>query len=116
MRMKWFCDLVAVQSGLKSQMRSRQVVVPVAVFALVAACGGGSSTSTSGSGPAPTTAVVPAAPATTSSAPSGGGSASTGGSVLAGTVGKGDAFVIALVDRAGAEVTTLKVGTYQVKV
>ena len=97
-------------------MRSPQIVLPVAVLALLTACGGGSSTSTTGSGPTPTTAVVPASPATTSSAPSGGGSSSAGGSVLTGTVGKGDAFSIALVDSTGAKVTTLKAGTYQVKV
>ncbi len=97
-------------------MRIPQIVVPVAVLALLTGCGGGSSTSTTGSGPAPTTGVVPASPATTNSAAPAGGSSSAGGSVLTGTVGKGDAFVIALVDSTGAKVNTLKAGTYQVKV
>ena len=97
-------------------MRIPPIVLPVAALALLTACGGGSSTSTTGSGPAPTTGVVPASPATASSAPPAGGSSTTAGSVLTGTVGKGDAFVIALVDSTGAKVKTLKAGTYQVKV
>lgn len=97
-------------------MGSHHIVLPVAVLALLTACGGGSGKSTAGSGSAPTTAALPTSPSTPTSAPPAGGSSSTAGSVLNGTVGKGDAFVIALVDSTGAKVTTLKAGTYQVKV
>jgi plastocyanin len=80
-------------------------LVPLALLGLVAACGSndsstGSTTTTSASAAASASAV--ATPA--------------GGSVLNATVGEGDAFAIALTDSAGAPVSTLKPGSYTVKV
>lgn len=94
-------------------MRIRASVVPFAMLGLLTACGGSSSKTNAGAGSATTTA-----PAATTAAPTGTASAggSSGGTVLNGTVGKGDAFTIDLVDGTGAKVTTLKAGTYQVKV
>lgn len=81
-------------------MRPLVLVVPVALLSLVTACGS-SDTPAAGS---------PSAPA--------GGSAPAGaaGQVLTGELGENDAFTITLKDSAGAPVTTLKAGSYQVKV
>jgi hypothetical protein len=67
------------------------LAVPVALLSLLAACSDISTPAASG---APVAA----------------------GSVLTGTVGQGDAPVITLVDSAGAPVTSLKAGSYTVKV
>ena len=75
-------------------IRPLGLAIPVALLSLVTAC---SST-----------------PATTT--PAAGSSVVASGSVLTGTVGQGDAFVITLVDSAGAPVTSLKAGSYTVKV
>jgi len=75
-------------------IRPLGLAIPIAVLSLVTAC---SSTPTS---------TTPAA----------GSSVPAGGSVLTGSVGQGDAFVITLVDSAGAPVTSLKAGSYTVKV
>jgi len=72
-------------------MRALVLAVPVALLSLVAAC---SDTGTPAASGAPVAA----------------------GSVLTGTVGQGDAPVITLVDSAGAPVTSLKAGSYTVKV
>ena len=72
-------------------MRPLVLAVPVALLSLVAAC---SDTGTPAASGAPVAA----------------------GSVLTGTVGQGDAPVITLVDSAGAPVTSLKAGSYTVKV
>jgi plastocyanin len=79
-------------------------LLPVALLGLLTACGGndeatGTSTTTSAS-----------AAAATPSAAAG------GGNQLVGTVGEGDAFSITLTDSSGAPVSTLKPGSYTVKV
>ena len=90
-------------------MRPITLVIPVALLSLVTACGGATTPTAT-----PTTPSV-AAP-TTSASPS----ADAGPvQVLTGTVGeegKPEAFTITLADSTGAPVTTLKAGTYQVKV
>ena len=79
-------------------------LLPVALLGLLTACGSnddatGTSTTTSAS-----------AAAATPSAAAG------GGNELVGTVGEGDAFSITLTDSSGAPVSTLKPGSYTVKV
>jgi plastocyanin len=81
-------------------IRPLGLALPVALLSLVTAC----SSSTPASSP----------PA--SSTPAAGAGAVAAGSVLTGNVGQGDAFVITLVDSAGAPVTSLKAGSYTVKV
>ena len=76
-------------------IRPLALVLPIALLSLATAC--------SSSTPA-------------SDTPAAGSSVAAGGSVLNGTVGQGDAFVITLVDSAGAPVTSLKAGSYTVKV
>lgn len=71
-------------------IRPLALVLPIALLSLATAC----SSSTPAANPAP-------APA---------------GSTLTASVGQGDAFVITLVDSAGAPVTSLKAGSYTVKV
>ena len=66
---------------------------------LAGACGGGGTPAAS--------APVPAPAVTTPAAP---------GTALTGTVGEHDAFTIALVDGAGAPVTTLAPGSYRLTV
>lgn len=83
-------------SAVKSIHRGRAMkplvlAVPVALLSLLAACGDADTP----------VAVAPPAAA---------------GSILTGTVGEGDAPVITLVDSAGAPVTSLKAGSYTVKV
>ena len=81
----------------------------LALVSLTAACGGGTS-GTASSSPSATTAPSSAAAPT--------GSAS-GGQTLTGTVGnpgQPDAFTITLTDGSGQPVTSLKAGSYQVKV
>lgn len=75
----------------RKAMRPLLLVVPAALLSFLTACGGGSTPAASGSAPAV-------------------------GSVLTGTVGQGDAPVITLVDSAGNPVTSLKAGSYTVKV
>ena len=72
-------------------MRALVPAVPVALMSLLAAC-------------------------SNSSTPAASGAPAAAGSVLTGTVGQGDAPVITLVDSAGAPVTSLKAGSYTVKV
>ena len=81
-------------------MKPPALVLPVALLALVTAC----SSSTPSTSP-------------TTTAPAGGSSpsaAAPAGAVLTASVG--DPFSIKLVDSAGAPVTSLKAGSYQVKV
>ena len=82
-------------------MRPLALATPVALLLLLTACGGSTNSPASGSSTAPA-----------------GGSSSGGadGSVLTGTVGEGDAFTITLTDSSGAPVTSLKAGSYTVKV
>lgn len=83
---------------------------------LATACGGDAEE--------PSTAASQPAPATSSAAPSASASQSAGGgsgaaTVLTGTVGTADdpdAFVIALVDASGQDVTTLPAGNYQIQI
>ena len=75
-------------------IRPLSLVLPIALLSLATAC---SST------PASTTPAV-------------GAGAVAAGSVLTGTVGQGDAPVITLVDSAGAPVTSLKAGSYTMKI
>lgn len=82
-------------------------LVPLALLGLVAACGSDDSSATTPTSAAPTSA----APAAGASA-----AAATTGNTLTGTVGEGDAFTIALADSTGAAVSTLKPGSYTVKV
>ena len=79
------------------------LAVPLAAGLLVAGCGGDTPAAAPSSTPS----------STSSSAAPAGGAAST---TLLGVVGQGDAFTISLKDAAGAPVTTLRAGTYQVKV
>lgn len=80
--------------------RQLALAAPAVLILLTAACGSTTSAST----PAPTTAASSAAPA------------AAAGETLSAVVGEGDAFTIDLKDSSGAAVTTLKAGTYQVKV
>jgi len=80
--------------------RQLALAAPAVLVLLTAACGSTNSAST----PAPTTAASSAAPA------------AAAGETLSAVVGEGDAFTIDLKDSSGAAVTTLKAGTYQIKV
>lgn len=80
--------------------RQLTLAAPAVLILLTAACGSTTSAST----PASTTAASSAAPA------------AAAGETLSAVVGEGDAFTIDLKDSSGAAVTTLKAGTYQVKV
>lgn len=80
--------------------RQLALAAPAVLVLLTAACGSTNSAST----PAPTAAASSAAPA------------SAAGETLSAVVGEGDAFTIDLKDSSGAAVTTLKAGTYQIKV
>ncbi|WP_411283236.1 hypothetical protein [Lapillicoccus sp.] len=90
-------------------MRPLVLAVPVALLSLVGACG---SSSTPANGPAAAASSAPSS-APSSSSSSGGGAAA---GVLTGSVGEGDAYVITLMDSTGAPVTSLKAGSYTVKV
>lgn len=96
-----------VDRGTRRSWMTRPLALatPVALLLLVSACGSDTATP----------AAPPAAskPAPTTTGDSSGGAA---GSVLTGTVGEGDAFTITLKDGTGAPVTTLKAGSYEVKV
>ena len=89
-------------------VRPLVITLPVALLSLVGACG---SSSTPASGPA---AAGSGAPSSSSSSSSSAGGAVAG--VLTGTVGEGDAYVITLMDSTGAPVSSLKAGSYTVKV
>jgi plastocyanin len=89
-------------------MRPLALVLPIALLSLATGCG---NSSTPASGPS----TSPPAASQSSSAPAG-GSSSAAGAVLTGVVGEGDAFKITLTDSTGAPVTSLKAGSYQVKV
>jgi plastocyanin len=76
---------------------TKTLAVSAAVLASVAACGSSSGGSSSGGAPAAS------GPAQHPSA-------------LVGTVGKNDAFTIALTDDTGADITNLAAGTYKLTV
>jgi len=90
-------------------MRPLVLAVPVALLSLVGACG---SSATPANGPAAAASSAPSSSSSSSSS-SGGGAAA---GVLTGSVGEGDAYVITLMDSTGAPVTSLKAGSYTVKV
>lgn len=83
--------------------RRLSVALSAALVLVTAACGGS------------TTASTPAASTPAAGAPSA-SKAVDAGVTLNGVVGEGDAFTIDLTDAAGARITTLKAGSYQVKV
>jgi len=88
-------------------MRPPALVISLAAVVLTTGCGGSAT--------APPKASSSSAAGASSAATSGSTSAAAG-TVLTATVGEGDAFVIKLVDGTGAPVTTLKAGSYEVKV
>ena len=101
-------------------MRLIRVAIPVSFLFFATACGGSSTTTTTPPAAAPTSAS-PSASASggPSSSASGGPSSSAGGLALTGTLGlpgNPEAFEIFLKDAAGTDVTTLKAGTYQIKI
>jgi plastocyanin len=102
------------------RMRPLAYVVPVALLSLVTACASTSPRVEEPSAtPTPSAAPPASAPATTAAtAPATGAptSAAAGGQTLTGELGANNAFTITLVDAAGKPVTTLKAGTYQVKI
>ncbi len=75
-------------------------LVPLALLSLATACGNDATSAAS----------------TTTTTPSTATSTAAGGNVLTGTVGEGDAFTIALTDSSGAAVSSLKAGSYTVKI
>ena len=90
------------------------LVVPIALLSLVTACGG-STTPTATPTTAPTTTAPTSAP-TTSTSPSAGSDSAKALTGAVGTEADPEAFVITLKDAAGADVTTLKAGTYQLAI
>ncbi len=99
----------SIRVGGPRVSRMSAVIAALAILFLVGACGSTSSPPSNGpvassSGPATSGQSSPSA--------SGGGSAG----VLTGTVGEGDAYVITFTDSTGAPVTSLKAGTYTVRV
>jgi hypothetical protein len=85
------------------------VIAALAILFLVGACGSTSSPPTNGP-----VASSSGSPTSGPSSPSSSGGGNAG--VLTGTVGEGDAYVITLTDSTGAPVSSLKAGTYTVKV
>jgi len=100
---------LSIRVGDRSVSSRPVVIVAVALLFLVAACG--SNSSPPASGPVPSSSSASTSGSSPSSS-SGGGNAG----VLTGTVGEGDAYVITLTDSTGAPVTSLKAGSYTVKV
>lgn len=101
-------------------LRMPAMVGGTALLLVLAACGSTSSPPVGGPAPAPASASSSASTSSgsASSSASSGGSSSGGANtgVLTGTVGEGDAYVISLTDATGAPVTSLKAGSYTVKV
>jgi plastocyanin len=64
----------------------------------------------------PTAAAEPTKAAEPTAAPSGSAAPAADAAVLTGELGANDAFTITLKDAKGAEVTSLKAGTYQIKI
>jgi plastocyanin len=95
-------------------MRLLRVAIPVSFLFLATACGGSTTTTTTPPAAAPTSAS-PSTASEPSSSASGPSSSSASGQVLTGTL-EPTAFTITLKDATGADVTTLKAGTFQVKV
>ena len=106
------CRTVEAAGGRRAMRPLALATVPVALISLLAACGG-SSTS-----PPAESSTPAAAGSSSASAPSGSStsSAAAAAGVLTGVVGESDAYVITLKDGTGAPVTSLKAGSYTVKV
>jgi plastocyanin len=85
-------------------------LVPVALLGLLTACGGNDDPAAASTGTSTPAAASTPSTATTPSA------GAAGGNELEATVGEGDAFTISLTDSSGAPVSTLKPGSYTVKV
>ena len=92
----------------RRDMRHFTLAIPVALLSLVTACGGSTPPAASPTSAAPTTSEAP-----TTGAPAAGGQTLTG---AVGTEANPELFEISLKDATGAEVTTLKAGTYQLAV
>jgi plastocyanin len=106
------CRTVEAAGGRRAIRPLALATVPVALISLLAACGGSSTSPPAGSSP------PAAAGSSSASAPSGSStsSAAAAAGVLTGVVGESDAYVITLKDGTGAPVTSLKAGSYTVKV
>ncbi len=106
------CRTVEGAVGLRAMRPLALATVPVALISLLAACGGSSTSPAAGS------STPAAAGSSSASAPSGSStsSAAAAAGVLTGVVGESDAYVITLKDGTGAPVTSLKAGSYTVKV
>jgi len=114
-------DATASQPVAHGVVRRRAIrplvlAVPVALLSLVGACG--SSSSPPANGPAAAGSSASASPSSSSAGGATAGATAGGASagVLTGSVGEGDAYVITLMDSTGAPVTSLKAGSYTVKV
>jgi len=106
------CRTVEAAGGRRAMRPLALATVPVALISLLAACGGSSTSPAAGS------STPAAAGSSSASAPSGSStsSAAAAAGVLTGVVGESDAYVITLKDGTGAPVTSLKAGSYTVKV
>lgn len=106
------CRTVEAVGGRRAMRPLALATVPVALISLLAACGGSSTSPPAGS------STPAAAGSSSASAPSGSStsSAAAAAGVLTGVVGESDAYVITLKDGTGAPVTSLKAGSYTVKV
>jgi plastocyanin len=99
-------------------MRPLAFVVPVALLSLVTACASTSPRVEEEPSATPPPAAAPSVAAPSATAPATGAPSApaAGGQTLTGELGANNAFTITLVDAAGKPVTTLKAGTYQVKI
>lgn len=111
-------------------MRPVAFAVPVALLSLVTACSTSSQpVDRTTAVPTPTTSESSSSPSESSSSPSesasspsesssspSGSSSGAAATKLTGELGENNAFTITLVDDKGAPVTTLKAGTYEIKV
>jgi plastocyanin len=105
-------------------MRPIAFAIPLAVLSLVTACSTSSQpVDRTTAVPSPTTSETSSSPSETSSSPSASsssptGSAPAGGAAvkLTGELGENNAFTITLVDDKGAPVTSIKAGTYEIKI
>ena len=95
-------------------IRPLVLVVPVALLSLVGACGSSSSPPANAPAAAGSSTSASSSPSSSSAGGATAGGAAAG--VLTGSVGEGDAYVITLMDSTGAPVTSLKAGSYTVKV
>lgn len=99
-------------------MRRIAFASSVALLTLVTACSTSSEPvdSTTAAPKEPTAAAEPTKAAEPTAAPSGSAAPAADATVLTGELGAKDAFTITLKDAKGAEVTSLKAGTYQIKI